>query len=337
MVQQSASRPGQATLRGLATFILPAAAFLAIISLFMPVASAVSFSANYFSAEAGGEGGFLLLIMVVAIAASAVADIRKANWSRITAGVVGIVAGLIGMIDGFGTMGSVSGTRCASVGAGVVLYDSADSTSPASTELAQTAFPERTKVNTMISTRTARATRTRIAVSAAALAAGALMLTACSGSSDAASSQSPSSSQASSLDGAYISITEGARGGIAAIDGHKITYINVTAGDQQCQLTTKVLGDIKHGSIVKDGMTDKGQYQVLSTGTINDSRTSVLWDDVNGSDQTGTDSGSGSISMSNSMITLGYTFAYSIDQVQLIPADSDQAKALMAKDCSQHS
>lgn len=116
-MQQSTSRPGLAKLRGLATFILPAAAFLATISLFMPVASAMGFSVNYFS----GEGGFLLFIMLVAIAASVVAVIRKANWSRITAGVVGIVAGLIGMIDGFGTMGSVSGTRYASVGAGVVL------------------------------------------------------------------------------------------------------------------------------------------------------------------------------------------------------------------------
>ncbi|MFD4574727.1 hypothetical protein ACFWNK_21895 [Streptomyces sp. NPDC058417] len=183
----------------------------------------------------------------------------------------------------------------------------------------------------MISTRTARATRTRMAVSAAALAAGALTLTACSGSSDAASLQSPSSSQASSFDGAYISITDGARGGIAAIDGHKITYINISVGDQQCQLTTKTLDDIK------DGRTDKGQDQVLSTGTINDSRTSVLWDDVNGSDQTGTDPGSGSISMSNNMITLGYTFAYSIDQVQLIPADSDQARQMLEKDCGRSS
>lgn len=189
----------------------------------------------------------------------------------------------------------------------------------------------------MKATRTAHATRTRIAVSAVALTGGALMLTACGGSSDAVSSQSPSGSQASSFDGAYISITDGARGGIAAVEGHKITYINVTAGDQQCQLTTKVLDDIKHGSIVKGGKTDKGQYQVLSTGMINGSRTSVLWDDVNGSDQTGTDPGSGAISMSNSMITLGYTFTYSIDQVQLIPADSDQAKTLMAKDCNQHS
>ncbi|MFC8125423.1 hypothetical protein [Streptomyces sp. NPDC057302] len=88
--------------------------FLAIISLFMPVASDMGFSVNYFSDEAGGEGGFLLFIMLVTIAASVVAVIRKAHWSRITAAVVGIVAGS-------GAMGSASGTRYASVGAGVVL------------------------------------------------------------------------------------------------------------------------------------------------------------------------------------------------------------------------
>ncbi|MFI8089158.1 hypothetical protein ACIF9R_12685 [Streptomyces sp. NPDC086080] len=107
---QSTSRPG------LAILFLPVAVFLAIISLFMPVASAMGFSVNYFSDEAGGESGFLLFIMLVAIAASVVAVIRKTNWFRITAGVAGIVAGLIGMIDGFGTMGSASGTRYASVG-----------------------------------------------------------------------------------------------------------------------------------------------------------------------------------------------------------------------------
>lgn len=118
---QSTSGPGLAKLRGLATFILPVAAFPAIISLFMPVASAMGFSVDYFSDEAGGESGFLLFIMLVAIDASVVAVTRKANWSSITAGVVGIVAGLIGVVDGFGTMGSVSGTRYASVGAGAVL------------------------------------------------------------------------------------------------------------------------------------------------------------------------------------------------------------------------
>lgn len=83
-MRQSTSRPGLARLRGLATFILPAAAFLAIISLFMPVSSAMGFSVNYFS----DEGGFLLFSMLAAIAASVVAVIRTANWSRITAGVV---------------------------------------------------------------------------------------------------------------------------------------------------------------------------------------------------------------------------------------------------------
>ncbi|GAA0352419.1 hypothetical protein ACOT81_38925 [Streptomyces sp. WI04-05B] len=70
---QSTSRPALARLRGLATFILPVAAFLAIISLFMPVASALGFSVDYFSDEAGGESGFLLFIMLVAIAAFVVA------------------------------------------------------------------------------------------------------------------------------------------------------------------------------------------------------------------------------------------------------------------------
>ncbi|MFK0154050.1 hypothetical protein ACIQVK_18505 [Streptomyces sp. NPDC090493] len=53
-----ASGTGQA--EGAAAFFLPAAAFLAIISLFMPVASAMGFSVNCFSDEVGGEGGFLL-------------------------------------------------------------------------------------------------------------------------------------------------------------------------------------------------------------------------------------------------------------------------------------
>lgn len=71
-MQQSTSRPGLAKLRELVAFILSAAAFLAIISLFRPVPSAMVFSVNYLS----GEGGFLLFIMLVAIAASVVGVIR---------------------------------------------------------------------------------------------------------------------------------------------------------------------------------------------------------------------------------------------------------------------
>ncbi|MFD4574728.1 hypothetical protein ACFWNK_21900 [Streptomyces sp. NPDC058417] len=116
--QQSTSRLALAKQRGLATFVLPAAAFLVIISLLMPVASVMGFSVNYFRDEAAGEGGFPHFIITVAIAASALAVIRKANWSRIAAEAVGIVADLIGVIDGFGTMGSVSGTRYAPIRGG---------------------------------------------------------------------------------------------------------------------------------------------------------------------------------------------------------------------------
>ncbi|MFF8917455.1 hypothetical protein ACF08M_30145 [Streptomyces sp. NPDC015032] len=119
-VQQSASRPGMAKLTGLAPAILAAAAFLAIISLFLPVASAMGFSANYFSDAADGEGGFLLFVMLVAIAASVAAIVNKAKWPRITAGAVGLVAGLLAMVDSFGTVISISNTRYVSVGAGVV-------------------------------------------------------------------------------------------------------------------------------------------------------------------------------------------------------------------------
>ncbi|MER6375517.1 hypothetical protein ABT255_45930 [Streptomyces mirabilis] len=78
-MQQSTSRPGLAKLRGLATFILPAAAFLAIISLFMPVASAVGFSVNYFMGSVSGTryasvgaGVVLLALLSVVMLAAAV-------------------------------------------------------------------------------------------------------------------------------------------------------------------------------------------------------------------------------------------------------------------------
>ncbi|MFF8902504.1 hypothetical protein ACF082_34095 [Streptomyces lydicus] len=105
----------------MAPFILRGAAFLASISLFMPVASAMGFSVNCFSDEASGEGGFLLFIMLVTIAASILTILLKVKRSRITAGLVGIVAGLVSMIDGFGNVISVSNSSYVSVGAGAVL------------------------------------------------------------------------------------------------------------------------------------------------------------------------------------------------------------------------
>ncbi|MFC4506256.1 MULTISPECIES: hypothetical protein [Streptomyces] len=77
-MRQSTSRSGL-KLRGLATFILPAAAFLAIISLFMPAASAVDFSVNYFMGPVSGTrytsvgaGVVLLALLSVVKPATAV-------------------------------------------------------------------------------------------------------------------------------------------------------------------------------------------------------------------------------------------------------------------------
>jgi hypothetical protein len=104
-----------------APFILPVAAFLAIISLFLPIASMLDISVNFFSDELDeSDGGLILFLMIVVIAASVVFFILKVKWARIVAGVAGVVAGLAGMIDGFGNMISISGHTGASVGAGLV-------------------------------------------------------------------------------------------------------------------------------------------------------------------------------------------------------------------------
>ncbi|MFD8609531.1 hypothetical protein [Streptomyces sp. NPDC059631] len=99
-------------------FLSSRVAFLAVISVSMPVASSTGFSDNYFSDEVGGACGFHLFIMLVVIAASAVAVICETSWLRIIAGAV---ASLIRMIGGLGALGSANGTRYISVGAAVML------------------------------------------------------------------------------------------------------------------------------------------------------------------------------------------------------------------------
>lgn len=106
-------------------FIVPVAAFIAIISLFLPIGSVsvfgYSISINFFSEEAGGEGVMLLILMLAAIAFAVVSILIRKKWARITAGIVGILVGLFGMIDGFATMANMSSVHGASVGSGVVL------------------------------------------------------------------------------------------------------------------------------------------------------------------------------------------------------------------------
>lgn len=100
-------------------YVLPVAALLAILSLFLPLASAFGFSVNYFSDEANGEGAILLFLLLILIGAAVAAIVLQVKWARVTAGVTGLITGLICAIDGFGTMFSVPDG--ASVGIGAVL------------------------------------------------------------------------------------------------------------------------------------------------------------------------------------------------------------------------
>ncbi|MEU6261802.1 hypothetical protein [Saccharopolyspora shandongensis] len=173
----------------------------------------------------------------------------------------------------------------------------------------------------MTTTRTAHVTRTKLAATAAALTGLTLMLTACGGSKTDG--------------GAYLSITDGQHGSIVTIDGNKITYIDTVADTDsaKCNLINQALKDIENNAITPGGSASKGTYEVVSTGTINEGRTSVIWDDGNGFRRTGTAPKTGSLLIQGDQITIDYVFHKSLDQDMLVLADSDQGKAVIAKYC----
>lgn len=94
--QPTRQSPASANWNDWVPFIVPVAAFIAIISLFLPVVSVSAFgysmSANFFSEEVGGEGFMLLILMLAAIAFAVVSVGTRKKWARITARIVGIIA-----------------------------------------------------------------------------------------------------------------------------------------------------------------------------------------------------------------------------------------------------
>lgn len=124
--QQTGSTPsGVAKLTGWAPLAVPALAFVAIISLFLPVGSVSAYgyseSINFFSEEVGGEGVALLICMLLVIAGAVLAMVTGKRWVRITTGVLAALFGLLGAIDGFANMANLGNTSGVSIGAGVVL------------------------------------------------------------------------------------------------------------------------------------------------------------------------------------------------------------------------
>ncbi|MDN5816472.1 MAG: hypothetical protein L0J68_06340 [Micrococcaceae bacterium] len=121
MKERSAQQPSTTNWTTWAPFALPVTAFVTLVCLFLPAGTAFGMSINFFDEEAGGEGVFLLVLMLLVIATAVAAIITRKRWARNTAGIVGILVGLVGAIDGFGTMANISSIRGASVGAGAVL------------------------------------------------------------------------------------------------------------------------------------------------------------------------------------------------------------------------
>lgn len=108
------------------------AAFVGLISLFMPLASVsvfgYSLSINFFAEELagelggnGGEGVILVFLMLLTMALAVISLVLRKRWARITASVVAIIVGLVGMFDGFVMMANFSRLDYVSLGAGVVL------------------------------------------------------------------------------------------------------------------------------------------------------------------------------------------------------------------------
>ncbi|MFD4945550.1 hypothetical protein ACFWNT_24220 [Streptomyces sp. NPDC058409] len=141
----------------------------------------------------------------------------------------------------------------------------------------------------MNTTRTVRATRAKIAATAAALAAGALMLTACGGSSG---------DSGSGLNGTY--------------------YIKDVNGTSQLgQLVVKG-NTVSHQEYTCDGVYE--EPDVTSTGEFNKDQTQIIWT-VAGDDSRNERTGTESVSTGDTSI--------SIDGNAYVRDNSDAGKALL--------
>lgn len=107
-------------------FALPAVALIGIIALFMPLASMSAMgrteTINYFSEDApSGEGVVMLTLFLLVIGFAVVSLLTAKKWAVITTGVIAILAGLLSMLNGFGTSAAINDLGFGSVGAGAIL------------------------------------------------------------------------------------------------------------------------------------------------------------------------------------------------------------------------
>ncbi|MEU3018942.1 hypothetical protein ABZ635_16265 [Nocardiopsis sp. NPDC007018] len=107
-------------------FAIPALALVGIISLLLPLGS-VSYGGrtehfNYFSPDAPGEEGVLMLTFYIFVIVFGVVSLLTGQrWALITVAVMGIVTGVFGMLNGFGNASRISSEAYASAGFGAIL------------------------------------------------------------------------------------------------------------------------------------------------------------------------------------------------------------------------
>ncbi|MBS6102036.1 MAG: hypothetical protein KH751_05425 [Actinomyces sp.] len=118
-VRETQGKSSEGQIFAYGPIILTGAGVLGLISLFLPIAHIFGFSINYFSELVGNEGVFLLILMLAVISLGIATIMSASRGVRIAAGVVGLIGGLFGVIDGIGSISGLSDTG-ASIGIGLI-------------------------------------------------------------------------------------------------------------------------------------------------------------------------------------------------------------------------
>lgn len=121
-VQSEAAAPSDALGRWItrAPMLMPVVAFLAIIALFLPIGSMGGYSMNFFSEDAGGEGIMLMILFLAVIGCAIWHLATKRKLAAIVTIGLAAIAGIFGILDGFGNMIRISGESGPSVGLGII-------------------------------------------------------------------------------------------------------------------------------------------------------------------------------------------------------------------------
>lgn len=94
---------------------------LALLSLFLPVLTALGESANWFSTGLKEEGYLLLVSFLLLIGAGVLLWFKRVTWVRMTTGGLAVLVGIFATVDGFANINHFSNTPWVSPGIGLYI------------------------------------------------------------------------------------------------------------------------------------------------------------------------------------------------------------------------